>query len=181
MRPTQRKLRAVRDQLEILTVQTGWDDPLGVEQYTEITFGRYGRVWDWRTSPQSRWGIRFGLKASIGWLVAESFDQNYDKVSSPFTGLNMAFGLSHDRFGELYSDNHTSQSWTFSSPARGGTTGREARVRFGYYKRFNNCLAVDLFVEKRSFNFADPVIPDLYTKSKRTGGMLYCIFGDRRQ
>ena len=40
----------------------------------------------------------------------------------------------------------------------------------------SSCLVMDLFVEKRSFNFSDPQLPDLYTKSRRIGAELGCSF-----
>lgn len=180
IRESKRKLRAQRNQLEVLSLQMGWDDPLGVESYTELSFARAGRFWTWKTKPDSRWALIGGLKGSLGWMWAESFAPQYDKVSQPFTGIGMSLGIADDVFGALYTDNHTVLSFGFSSPARSGTTGREARVRFGYYKQFKNCIAIDVFTEKRSFNFADPVLPDLYTKSRRTGVMLNCVFGKRR-
>ena len=56
------------------------------------------------------------------------------------------------------------------------STSREARIRFGYFNNIYRCMTVDVFVEKRSFNFADPVLPDLYTKSKRSGVEIGCQF-----
>ena len=60
------------------------------------------------------------------------------------------------------------------------STRTSSRVRFGYIVRAYRCLTLDLFIEKRSFNFADAVDPNLYTKSKskskRIGGEISCRF-----
>ena len=88
----------------------------------------------------------------------------------------MTLGFRHDTLGMIYTDDRVVVGYTLGSPAHGGPTSREARIRFGYFNQFYRCLALDLFFEKRSFNFADAVQPDLYTKSKRTGVELACKF-----
>jgi hypothetical protein len=76
----------------------------------------------------------------------------------------------------LYLEQGVVKCFTLSSPARGGSVSREARLRGGYLNRFYRCLTVDLFFDKRSFNFADPNLVDLYTKSRRVGAKLGCVF-----
>src|SRR5690606_7761837 len=82
--------------------------------------------------------------------------------------------VSRERWGSFYIEQRVVNGWTFSSPARGGSVQREAHARAGYTNRLRGCLDIEVFAEKRSFNFADPNLADLYTKSKRVGAALSC-------
>ena len=88
----------------------------------------------------------------------------------------MLLAVEHKDWGRVYTDDRIVAGYTLGSPATGDATSREARVRFGYDKRFGNRLKLDVFLEKRSFNFADPVLPDLYTKAKRYGAEIAYLF-----
>ena len=166
----------IRDTLEFGVVQGGFDDPLGIDSYSEITFVRASRTWGFKTRDESPWTFIVGLKVSFGWAWADSFMDVYKDVSNPIAGMFTYLAVEHERFGRLYTDDRIVPGFTLGSPATNASTSREARIRFGYFNNFYRCMTVDLFVEKRSFNFADPVLPDLYTKSKRSGVEIGCQF-----
>jgi hypothetical protein len=174
-RDTDRKLTAVLDQAEFGVIQYSFDDPLGIDSYTELTIARVGRTWNYKWSKESAFNVVFGLKVSTGWAWAESIAPQYSDVSNPFTGFGATLGLAHDKWGMIYTDDRIVAGYTLGSPT-GESISREARIRFGYYKQFYRCLVLDVFLEKRSFNFADANLPDLYTKSKRTGAEIGCKF-----
>jgi len=157
-------------------VRAGFDDPLGIDSYAEIDFVRASRTWAYKRSAQSSWTIEYGVKGAVGLAFAESVDPDYADVSNPIYGVYAQLRFKHDRYGEIYTDDRVVTGFTFGSPATNSSTSREARIRFGYLNQFYRCLTADVFFEKRSFNFADPVLPDLYTKSKRIGAQLGCSF-----
>ena len=157
-------------------VRVGFDDPLGIDSYAELNIVRAGRTWAYKRTAQSSWTIEYGLKGSVGVAFAESIVPEYEDVSNPIYGAYGLLRLKHERFGELYTDDRVVSGFTFGSPATNGSTSREARIRFGYLNQFYRCVTLDVFFEKRSFNFADPVLPQLYTKSKRIGAQLGCSF-----
>ena len=168
--------RPIRDTLEWGVFKGGKDDPLGVDSYAELTIVRAGRTWQYRLSDQSPWQFTLGVNLSTGYAWADSFNDTYRDVSNPIVGSWVKGTVNRQRWGEIYLEQRVSNGFTFSSPARGGSVSREARARFGYLNRLYRCLTIDLFSEKRSFNFSDPDLPDLYTKSKRVGLELSCTF-----
>ena len=119
----------------------------------------------------------------VKWDIVESFGESailaaiVCTLPNPTTGFLVNLTVDIPVFGALYSDDRIVQGYTLGSPATNASISREARIRFGYFRRLPKCLAIDVFIEKRSFNFADPVMPDLYTKSKRYGAELSCLFG----
>jgi hypothetical protein len=113
---------------------------------------------------------------SGGYSWADSVDETYQEVSNLIVGSALRASVAHEGWGDVYLQQRVVNGFTVSSPARGGAVSREARFRFGYTRRMSNCLVMDLFVEKRSFNFSDPQLPDLYTKSRRIGAELGCSF-----
>jgi hypothetical protein len=157
-------------------VRVGFDDPLGIDSYAELDIVRAGRTWAYKRTMQSAWTIEYGVKGSAGLGFAESVDPKYEDVSNPIYGMYAQLRFKHDRFGEIYTDDRIVTGFTFGSPATNSSTSREARIRFGYLNQFYRCLTADIFFEKRSFNFADPTLPDLYTKSRRMGAQLGCAF-----
>jgi hypothetical protein len=170
------RFTTVRDMYEWGVVQGGKDDPLGVDYYGELTIGRFARTWA-RAPRSSPWWLLVGLEGSIGYSWSESDNEFYEEVSNPIIGTTLRASINRSGMGSLYLQQRVINGFGFSSPARSGAVSREARFRFGYLHRFReSCLALDLFVEKRSFNFSDPQLPDLYTKSKRTGLALGCLF-----
>jgi hypothetical protein len=172
----QKGIKAARDIVEWLAFQTGYDDPLGVDNYTTLSFARGGRVWRYKWADQSPWSVLFGFQASLGWNWAQSIEPTYDNVSTPFIGMFLDLAISHEKWGMIYTDDRTVNGFTLSNPTRGGATAREARIRFGYFNQFYRCLAIDAFLEKRSMYFADDNQPTLYTNSKRYGAELQCRF-----
>lgn len=173
--PRSGRLRPYRDTLEWGVLQGGKDDPLGVDSYVELTLLRLARSWYYQ-SEGSPWLFTLGADLSGGYAWADSIDDTYQDVSNPVVGSSIRFGVSRSGWGQVYAEQRVNNGFTLSSPARGGAVSREARFRFGYLHRLHRCLTLDLFVEKRSFNFSDPDLPDLYTKSKRTGAALGCAF-----
>jgi hypothetical protein len=157
-------------------VRVGFDDPLGIDSYAEFDIVRASRTWAYKRTAQSSWTIEYGVKGSAGFAFAESIVPEYEDVSNPAYGIYAQLRIKHDRFGEIYTDDRIVTGFTFGSPATNSSTSREARIRFGYLNQFYRCLTADVFFEKRSFNFADPVLTDLYTKSKRVGAQLGCSF-----
>ena len=174
--PASEGFNPVRDTMEFGVVQGGFDDPLGIDSYAEITIVRAGRTWGFKTRDESPWTFTVGAKVSLGWAWAESIVDVYKDVSNAIAGMYVNLAIEHERFGKLYTDDRVVPGFTLGSPATNASTSREARIRFGYFNNFYRCMTVDLFVEKRSFNFADPVLPDLYTKSKRSGVEIGCQF-----
>ena len=168
------KRLARRDIAEFAALRWIKDDPLEVDSYLEFTVGRAGRVGTIKWSRSSAFTIRVGVQASAGWVWAESADPVYSQVSNPFAGIFLAVALEHEKLGHLYTDNRFVNGFSFSSPERGHPTVREADVRFGYYKRFTSCVSLDLFIEKKSFNFEESGLPGRYTKSTAFGGQLMC-------
>ncbi len=174
--PVAAKFRPLRDTLEWGIVRGGFDDPLGIDSYAEVNLVRGGRTWGYKLSDQSPWLFTLGLKVAVGYAWADSFDPAYQDVANPTIGSWVNGTIKRERWGELYIEQGVINGFTLSSPARGGSVSREAVFRFGYFNQFHRCLTVDLFVDKRSFNFSDPDLVDLYTKSRRTGVELGCVF-----
>ena len=168
------KRLARRDVAEIGAIRWVRDDPLEVDSYLDVTFGRAGRISTIKWSQSSPFTIRLVVQASAGWAWAESSDPIYSRVSNPTAGIFIAAALEHDRWGKLYADTRFVNGFSFSSPERGHPTVREADVRFGYRKRFASCLSMDLFLQKRSFNFEESGLPGRYTKSGALGGQVNC-------
>lgn len=165
--------RTLRDTLEWGIVTVSRDDPLGIDSYVELNIARASRTWQ-LAMPSSPWRFTFGINASAGYAWADSYDETYDDVSNMTIGSWGKGTVSRGRWGMLYIEQRIVNGWTFSSPARGGTVQREARARGGYTNRLRGCLEIEVFAEKRSFNFTDPTLVDLYTKSKRVGVALSC-------
>lgn len=172
-----KKWQVTRDQLAWGSVLYSVDDPLGIDSYIELAVARADRTWDYKWSQESSFKVTFGIQGSLGFAWAESTESDYSDVSNPYAGTSMYLALVHDKFGTLYTDDRVNAGFTLSSPSAGDATSREARIRFGYFLKFYRCMALDVFLEKRSFNFADSDEPDLYTKSKRVGGEVSCRFG----
>ena len=170
------RFSTVRDTYEWGVLQGGKDDPLNVDYYGEVILGRFARTWAWLFG-SSPWRLTVGLEGSFGYAWSESDNESYEEVSNPIIGSTLRASLDRSGGGSLYLQQRVINGFGFSSPARSGAVSREARFSFGYLYPFrNSCLALNLFVEKRSFNFSDPQLPDLYTKSKRTGLALGCMF-----
>lgn len=165
----------LRDTLEWGVIQGGRDDPLGVDRYAELTVVRGARAWYRRFSRLPVYAT-VGLEMSGGYSWADSVEDTYQEVSNLIVGSALRASVAHEVWGHLYVQQRVVNGFTVSSPARGGAVSREARFRFGYTRRMSGCLVLDLFVEKRSFNFSDPQLPDLYTKSRRIGADLGCSF-----
>ncbi|MGI9343607.1 MAG: hypothetical protein ACR2QV_12220 [Gammaproteobacteria bacterium] len=175
-----RKLRAKRDILELGAITWSVDDPLEVDSYLEIAIGRAGRLGELKWSESSPFTVLLGVQASIGFSWAESSDPQYSRVSNPFAGIHYLIALEHDRFGRLYADNRFVNGFSFSSPERGHPTVREANVRLGYEKRLSGCLALDLWLGKRSFNFEESGLPGRYTKAGTFAARVACRFSRSR-
>ena len=174
--PVTKEFRRVRDTTEWAVIQGGFDDPLGIDSYAELTAFRRGWTWGYKLSDESPWLFTMAANVSVGYAWADSIDPRYQEISNPIVGTWGNLTVTHRRWGKLYLTQRVINGFTLSSPAAGGPVSREARARFGYFKQFARCLSVDVFAEKRSFNFSDPVLLDLYTKSKRTGVELGCVF-----
>jgi hypothetical protein len=172
-----KKWQVKRDQVEFGGITFGFDDPLGIDSYTDVTVAGGSRRWIYRSSANSPFSFSLGLRASLGWAWVDSIFPVYKDVSNAYTGFGASLVFGHEKFGQLYTDDRINTGFTLGSPATNSSTSREARIRFGYFLKFYRCMALDVFIEKRSFNFADPVLPDLYTKSKRYGGEISCRFG----
>jgi hypothetical protein len=173
--PRPGNFKPLRDSVEWLVIQGGQDDPLGINYYGELTLVRAARTWYWQPS-RSAWLFTVGASGSAGYAWAESTNELYKSVSNPIIGGSIKLAVNHPRWGHLYTEQRVVDGFTLSSPARGGAVSREARFRFGYITQLYRCLSLELFVEKRSFNFADPERANLYTKSRRTGLALGCAF-----
>lgn len=170
--------RTLRDTLEWGVINIAKDDPLGVDSYVELNVARASRTWQY-TVPRSSWRFTIGFNASAGYAWADAFDETYEDVSNMTIGSWGKGTVSRGRWGLLYIEQRIVNGWTFSSPDRGGTVQREARARAGYTNRLRGCLNIEVFAEKRSFNFTDPRLADLYTKSKRVGVELSCTLAGR--
>jgi hypothetical protein len=170
----EKRLEPLRDTLELGVVQIGKDEPLGMESYIEADAVRVARTWALE-KPDSPWRFTVGATLSGGFAWAESTNPAYEDVSNLTVGTWAKGTASRDRWGTVYLEQRVVNGWTFSSPARGGPVARSAVARAGYFNRLvNRCLTFELFVEKRSFNFADPDAPNLYTKAKRVGVEIGC-------
>jgi hypothetical protein len=154
-----------RTQLELLQVNAGFDDSLGLDYYYELNAGRIGRFWTYRHSEGSPFTITLGLSGSLGWAWANSVDPRYADVSNPTMGIWNVFIFGHDRWGQFYIDYRTVSGYTLGEPK--STTSREGNARFGIRRDFGDNLALDFFGEKRSFHYGAFDIPDLYTKARR--------------
>jgi hypothetical protein len=174
--PATREIRRVRDTTEWGVIQVGFDDPLGIDSYAKLTAFRRGWTWGYKLSDDSPWLFTMAANVSGGYAWADSLDPRYKEISNPIVGTWGNLTVEHERWGKLYLTQRVVNGFTLSSPSAGGPVSREARARFGYINRFSRCLIVDVFTEKRSFNFSDPVLLDLYTKSKRVGIEIGCVF-----
>jgi hypothetical protein len=172
-----KKLQVLRDRVQLGRIDIGFDDPLGLDSYNELDLVRIDRAWVFNGGPDSKFRVNMGLGLSAGWSWASSINAAYADVSNPTTGFLTNLSVDIAVFGTLYTDDRIVQGYTLGSPATNASISREARIRAGYFRRLPKCMAIDVFFEKRSFNFADPVMPDLYTKSKRFGAELSCRFG----
>jgi hypothetical protein len=168
-------LRPMRDTLEWGALRVAKDDPLGIDSYVELNIARVSRTWRYplRDSP---WTFTVGLNVSGGYAWADSTDPTYRGVSSPILGTWFKGTVARAGWGQIYLEQRVVNGWTFSSPAAGGAVTREARARFGYIAKSRRCLQLEVYAEKRSFNFTDSQIDDLYTASKRIGVELDCMF-----
>src|SRR5262245_16318207 len=168
------RLEPLRDTLELGVVQIGKDEPLGIESYIEADVVRVARTWVLE-KPDSPWRFTVGANLSGGFAWAESTNPTYDDISNLTVGTWAKGTISRDRVGTIYLEQRVVNGWTFSSPAAGGPVARSAVARFGYFNGLpNRCLKFELFAEKRSFNFADPDAPNLYTKARRLGVEISC-------
>ena len=168
-------LQPLRDTLEWGVLRFIEDEPLGMDSYAELTVARVSRTWGYRR-PDSLWSATVGLNVSGGFAWADSHDETFQDVSNPIAGTWIKGTASRRGWGTIYLEQRVVNGWTFSSPDRGGSVSREARARFGYQRGLGSCLNLEVFAEKRSFNFADPRGANLYTKSKRVGIQLACAF-----
>ena len=155
--------RATRDILKIGATRYLKDEPLEVDGYLEVALGQAGRLFRYRTSPESPHLVTFGVQAATGWAWAKSDNNSYSSVSNPYGGIYLDLAYDHDRWGGVYSTARFVNGFTFSNPSRGHPTAREAVVRAGYRKAFGERLNLDVFWEKRSFYFDEGDLPNLYT------------------
>ena len=169
-----RKFQNVRDQMELGRFVFGYDDTLNIDYYAEIAAGRIGQFWAYRHSDNSPFKLTLGINASLGWAWTESVDRRYAPVSNPVMGIWTILALDHERFGQLYFDRFTNNGFNIGDPAQ--TNSRQARIRFGYRKEVSRCMALDIFMEKRSMLYAAFDMPDLYDKTQRVGIDLVCQF-----
>ena len=168
------RFQPVSDTLEWGVARLSKDDPLGIDSYKELSAVELARTWQYRHSESSPWFFNIGLNLSLGYAWAESIDESYQKVSNPIIGTWFRGTVGRRSWGEIYLEQRVINGFTFSSPARGGSVSREAVARLGYRHELKSCLNLEIFAEKRSFNFSDPNLVDLYTKSRRTGVELSC-------
>jgi len=165
-------LRTERDMLELFAIRYITDDLLEVDYYTELAVLRAARLGTYNWSDSAFTAI-FGMQVSTGWAWAESKDKTYGNVSNPFAGIYYNVALEHETWGKIYTTQRFVNGFSFSSPARGHPTAREAQVRAGYLKKLGDHSSIDIFIEKRSFNFIDGGLPALYTKSGSAGVELF--------
>lgn len=164
-----KKFMRVRETLEWGQLLYSRDDPLGVDYYVQLTAARGGLTWAYKRSENSQWTFLLGVKFSVGWAWASSFDPVYKNVDNVIIGSYQQAALVHEFWGRFYADGRVVDGTTIDSPPVNGSLTREAIIRSGYNKVFRSGLTVDIFAEKRSFNFSDTVIPSLYTKERRLG------------
>ena len=150
------------------------DEPLGIESYIELTAARIARTWAFQPS-ESPWRFTVGANLGGGYAWAESTDERYRDISNMIVATWAKGTVSRGRRGSIYLEQRVENGWTFSSPARGGPVSRAAVARVGYANRPFELTGFELFAEKRSFNFADPDGPSLYTKAKRVGIEVSCV------
>jgi len=167
-----KNLRTERDMLELFAIRYITDDLLEVDYYTELSVLRAARLGTYRWS-DSAFTATFGMQVSTGWAWAESKNKTYNNVSNPFAGIYYNVALEHETWGKIYTTQRFVNGFSFSSPARGHPTAREAQVRAGYLKKISDHFSIDIFIEKRSFNFVDGGLPALYTKSGTAGVELF--------
>jgi hypothetical protein len=165
----------LRDSLRWGVLQAGKDDPLGIDDYYEFSLVGGGRTWQWQPS-KSAFIFTVGVQGWVGYSWATSTNETYSDVSNPIIGSSFKGTISAPRWGQLFVEQRVVNGFTLSSPSAGGSVSREARFRAGYIKRLQSCLSLELYVEKRSFNFNDHRLDDLYTKSQRLGASLGCTF-----
>lgn len=165
--------KPLRDTLELGVLTHGKDDPLGLDSYTAITLARAGRTWGW-IPKEKPYILMAGFGLSAGYAWADSAQPEYNDVSNPIIGTWVTLGISRPGWGKIYVEQRQINGFQFSSPSAGGSTSREARFRFGLIKKVTSCLSIELFIDKRSFNFSDHRLADLYTKAKRTGVEMGC-------
>ncbi len=173
--PLTGQFKPLRDTLEWGVLRGGKDDPLGIDSYINLTLARLGRTWYW-LSQKSPSMFTMGLGLSGGFAWADSVNDIYEDVSNPILGSWVTGAYTHPRWGKIYFEQRVINGFTLSSPSAGGPTSREARFRAGYLNNLKGCLSFELFIDKRSFNFSDHRLTDLYTKSKRTGLELSCAW-----
>jgi hypothetical protein len=150
------------------------DDPLGINAYAEANIVETARIWRYTWSESTPWYIDLGVNLSVGYAWADSTNETYDEVSNPIIGTWWRAALGREGMGRFYLEQRVINGFTFSSPARGGSVSREAFARFGYVHSLKGCLDIEIYNEKRSFNFTDPNLDDHYTKSRRTGIAVSC-------
>lgn len=170
---TTNEFAPLRDNLEWGVVRGGWDDPLGVDSYVAVNIARVSRTWYWMPET-ANWLLTGGLGLSGGFAWADSLNPIYDDVSNPIIGSWVTMAAAHPRWGKVYVEQRVINGFTLSSPSAGGSISREARFRFGIISRPWGCMTAELFVDKRSFNFSDHRLDDLYTKSRRIGLEMGC-------
>lgn len=165
----------LRDTLEFGVLTASKDDPLGIDDYYELSLIRASRTWQWQPG-KSGFNVTLGLGGWLGYAWATSTDPRYEEVTNPIIGNAFKATVNREDWGSLYLEQRVVNGFTFSSPSAGGSVSREARLRGGYINEFYGCLSLDLYFEKRSFNFTDHRLEDLYTKSRRIGAALGCSF-----
>lgn len=165
----------VRDTVEWGVLRLAQDDPLGIESYAELTVARGARTWGYHAMG-SPWTYTVGVNVSGGFAWADSADDRYQDVSNLIAGTWVRGTVARAGWGSLYLEQRVVNGWGLSSPARSGSISREARARFAYQRDFPHRLNLEVFAEKRSFNFADPDLQNLYTASKRVGVQIARLF-----
>jgi len=168
------KYRTKWDLLELAATRFISDDALEVDSYLEVSFLRAGRLGALKWSEDSPFTLLTGLQVSTGWAWGQSNNDLYSEVSNPFTGLFVNISLEHERWGKIYTEQRYVNGFSFSSPARGHPTAREAMVRIGYFKTIYNCLALNVYLQKRSFYFDEGDLPGLYTQTAATIAEMSC-------
>ncbi|MFW2373643.1 MAG: hypothetical protein ACN4GM_11025 [Gammaproteobacteria bacterium] len=168
------KYRTKWDLFELGATRFITDDALDVDSYLEFSFLRAGRMGAFKWSSNSPFTLITGMQASTGWAWGKSNNDTYSDVSNPFAGLFFNIALEHKSWGKLYTEQRFVNGFSFSSPARGHPTAREAMVRLGYFKPIYNCLALDIYIEKRSFYFDEGNLPALYTETGTVVSKITC-------
>jgi hypothetical protein len=165
----------VRDTVEWGVLRLAEDDPLGIESYAELTVARGARTWGYHAAG-SPWSYTVGVNVSGGFAWADSTDDRYQDVSNLIAGAWIRGTVARAGWGSLYLEQRVVNGWGLSSPARSGSISREARARLAYQRNLPHLLSLEVFAEKRSFNFADPDLQNLYTASKRIGVQIARLF-----